>query len=171
MLMYPVLGSHRSWAGGFRTLARDRRTLGGVRAVEFLRMSALVFARTSAGFCKTLPEFVDGTGSKSSVGGTKIEPRRAKLRPRAPKLSPRRIQRRFFCEFSAILEGFAIFAASLEGQNSQRTAQERPKRPRRSPRKASERPQELSQGTPWKQNVVQERCCKHFFAKYQNLEI
>ena len=126
-------------AGGFRTLARDRRTLGGVPEVEFLRMSALVFGRTSAGFRKTLPEFVDGKGSKSSVGGSKIEPRRAKLRPRAPKLSPRRIQRRFFAifqRFEVIFCGFEISAASLEGQNE----------PKRSPRAPQEAPKTAQEG-------------------------
>ena len=46
--------------GGFRTLARDRRTLEGFHAFEYLRMSAMVFARISPRFWQVFAEFGDG---------------------------------------------------------------------------------------------------------------
>ena len=140
--MCSVLGSHRRWAGGFRTLTRDRRTLGGVRAVEFLRMSALVFAKTSAGFWISFPSLWTGSAKSAqerarSSKGPKNIPRAAKSCQEVPESIPKASQER---PKSVQRAGKSAKERPRAPESVPRASPERPRPPKSVPRASRERP-------------------------------
>ena len=121
--MYLELGSQRGWAGGFKTLTRDRRILAG----EFLRMrwlrrcAGFLLGIMHAGYCARMPTKrcskvcaeSHGTpdGRKCGLGAPQGLPKTVKLSLRDAKCGQDASKSVFVGE---MLETHAIFVANLE---------------------------------------------------------